>query len=528
MDAHVAAYSTIDTEMPVPRARLPGEPDGAPSHPHRESAGGANGGASGGDGRMAPPAIEPGDRPASSAPPQSRRRRGLLMGVGLVALAAAGGGTFLISPYNHLYPVPLMASAVRHAAASAGIRIPPGIVAPSATLANVSVPPREPVVRAPYTPPPRSQEIDELLALHGGGPGLDTHPSPVPAAPAPPARAAVPQDSLTRADRPYKLPAAPAPRIARPSPPDRLDLAGPPPGYVPREPGAPSPEPTPAIAIPVSSPPAPAAAAGPPSGAPALPLTPVGQLADRGSAGAGPLPPPSDLAHGDLASQPPTVAAPAIDTSAGAVPPAAGPAPLPSASSAKPALESSKAAADVVAVARELHAAPMTPKDQVAVLGMVTELATMVGDLRAETREMRADIRRSSADGAAHLGDLERRMAMVEARDALSNARDAGAATPAASPAPAPVAAAPVSAAPVKLTRAAAALPDPSPGTLVRYKVQAASPGLAMLAQVDRGGGDGAQIEVRVGDSIPGWGRVRSIAQKGASWVVTTEHGDIS
>lgn len=173
----------------------------------------------------------------------------------------------------------------------------------------------------------------------------------------------------------------------------------------------------------------------------------------------------------------------------------------------------------------------MTPKEQLAVLGMVTELATLVGDLRSGAMELRRDMRKSAADNAARLGDLERRMAMVEARDALSSARDAGIAPPAADPAPVPAqvaATSSVTAVPVKLTRADAAFPPPATATLTRYKVQAASPGLAMLAQVDRGGGDGAQIEVRVGESIPGYGRVKSIGQKGATWVVTTEHGDIS
>jgi hypothetical protein len=56
-----------------------------------------------------------------------------------------------------------------------------------------------------------------------------------------------------------------------------------------------------------------------------------------------------------------------------------------------------------------------------------------------------------------------------------------------------------------------------------KYRVQAASPGLAMLAEVDRGGGDGAQVQVTVGDDLPGYGKVKSVSQRGTSWVVTTE-----
>jgi hypothetical protein len=48
-----------------------------------------------------------------------------------------------------------------------------------------------------------------------------------------------------------------------------------------------------------------------------------------------------------------------------------------------------------------------------------------------------------------------------------------------------------------------------------------------MLAEVDRGGGAGAQLQVSVGDQLPGYGRVKAIAQHGPTWVVATEHGNI-
>ena len=57
------------------------------------------------------------------------------------------------------------------------------------------------------------------------------------------------------------------------------------------------------------------------------------------------------------------------------------------------------------------------------------------------------------------------------------------------------------------------------------YRVQAASPGLAMLAEVDHSGGDGAQIEVQVGDTIPGYGHVIAVTQQGTNWVVKTDNG---
>jgi hypothetical protein len=48
-----------------------------------------------------------------------------------------------------------------------------------------------------------------------------------------------------------------------------------------------------------------------------------------------------------------------------------------------------------------------------------------------------------------------------------------------------------------------------------------------MLAEIDCGGGDGAQLQVQVGDTIPGYGRVKSVSQRGTAWLVATESGTI-
>jgi hypothetical protein len=166
----------------------------------------------------------------------------------------------------------------------------------------------------------------------------------------------------------------------------------------------------------------------------------------------------------------------------------------------------------------------MTPPQQVQVLDLVTQIATMVRDLKTEDAQLRADVSRSSTDTTARLADFERRLALAEAHDAVSAANAAGAELAAAAPTAEPVKAAP---APAILTRAKVSLPVPEPGDPKRYRVQAASPGLALLAQDDRGGGDGAQIQVTVGDTLPGYGRIKSIAQHGTTWVIATDHGDI-
>ena len=57
------------------------------------------------------------------------------------------------------------------------------------------------------------------------------------------------------------------------------------------------------------------------------------------------------------------------------------------------------------------------------------------------------------------------------------------------------------------------------------YRIQAASPGLAMLSSIGLSDGDTSSIQVAVGDEVPGVGRIKAIFQKGTNWVVETDHG---
>jgi len=165
----------------------------------------------------------------------------------------------------------------------------------------------------------------------------------------------------------------------------------------------------------------------------------------------------------------------------------------------------------------------------VPVLELVTKLATMVADLKKENAQMRADLAKSQAEEAARVADWERRLALAEARGAM-RAADAAASTPLVVTASA-AAAGKQDSAPSNTVSATS-----SPTTAVvlaagdagkKYRLQAASPGLAMLAQIDRGGGEGAQIQVAVGDTVPGYGRVKAVTQHGTAWVVETDHGPI-
>lgn len=453
MDTHIAPHPEPEDCIAPLSARLPGEPLEADEH----------------SGADEPSLATPGadERLATAAPARRKRRQSLLLGGAIVSLCIASGSAFLVSPYNHVVPVPGIARAIRHVAAAAGVTLPAPL-APAASLAGVDLPATpNAVIRPKFVPPPPDQQLSELLKLHPGAP------------------------DVTAAATPSHQGAGAA--VARPGGAD-----DPPPGYVPSEPGsppvvhtrAPTPAPVPAkvaVDLPGAS----------HSARPEVPHDVTSTVMASLDAKAHPTTTASESSapHSDDRREPPPTPAPGV-----APPPP-----------------------DALKVAVELRAAPMTPRQQVQVLDLVTQIATMVRDLKTEDAQLRADVSRSSTDTTTRLADFERRLSLAEARNAVSAASSAGTA-PAIAPSPVPTKAA---AAQAMLTRADATLPAPEQGTPKRYRVQAASPGLALLAEVDRGGGDGAQIQVTVGDTLPGYGRVTSIAQHGTTWVVATEHGDI-
>lgn len=394
------------------------------------------------------------DRLPTSADVRSKRHGVPWAGVA-AAIMAVGTAVFFLSPYNHFYSVPRLASTVRHAAASAGIAIP-AVLAPSASLARLTLPPATPpATPAPYATKPRGEEVAEILSLHPGATVLPVAVASIPAAPM---------------IRPLT---AGQPARARPA----------------VSPGAVNPPATVvATADAVSS------------------AVPSGHATGEPAPAAQPLH-PRDNTPAILTATPASAA------------PVAKPIPAtPSAMSATPA------SADPIAIAHNLRAAPMASPEQVQVLGVVTEMASIVKHLREQNAQLRADFGKSAADTARRLADYERRLALAEARSAVTAASDA-ADPPPALPATHPASSVARSA---SMPRATAALPTGTGSAVAKtYRVQAASPGLALLAEVDRGGGEGAQIQVIVGDTIPDLGRVKSIAQRGTAWIVTTEHGQI-
>lgn len=506
MDTHMTTSPVFD-DSPTLRARLPGEPD--------------DGVSTGGD----VPPLHAGKR-ETPLPPARKRRSGLLSGVAIIALAVIASGAFLVSPYNTVVPVPpalklaalhaetRVAALLSHPTArparapsadqaktstppslsgTSGPASPilaastPNVVAPAAELAPIQTPPPPaPVVQPPYKPAPPHTQMAELLDLQEG------------------AAAPVPQETSPKSTSatPMVQPAQSGPQVPAPSSshqPVTAQTEMPPPGYVAREPGA-APNPT-----------------------SQKPQTPA-KTADNGHTGSKPAQSGGEAPNLTAAAHLPVTRPAAASTS-----------------HVQPLQEVAVGQGNALAISHQLEAAPLAAPQQIQVLELVTQLATLIRDQRTEIANLQVDLRTSQKATAAKLGDFERRLALVEAGSALAAASNTAApgtaTTGATSPAPTATTVALTSA---KAALAAASAPQtalpsaPVPTTTQanaaapeQYRVQAASPGLAMLAAVDRSGGDGAQQAVQPGDILPGYGRVLSVAQQGTAWVVRTEHGTI-
>lgn len=172
-------------------------------------------------------------------------------------------------------------------------------------------------------------------------------------------------------------------------------------------------------------------------------------------------------------------------------------------------------------------------------LGLVTQLGALLAEAREELAALKVDHERLRSVAEGRLGDLDNRVAFLEAKSAVAEARLAG--RPPDAPAASPV---PLAGPRQDPTRADALIEGGGDARIVkaraieggpsretagqrRYRVQAASPNLAMLAEIERSGGIGAQIEVALGDNVVGYGRVTKIVQRGTVWVVQTEKGTI-
>jgi hypothetical protein len=163
---------------------------------------------------------------------------------------------------------------------------------------------------------------------------------------------------------------------------------------------------------------------------------------------------------------------------------------------------------------------------------MVTELSALVKSIRTDVAKLQTAQHADAAATASKLDDFERRLLFAEAKSALNEAKAAGTESaddaglsPIRPLSPSKAAVAPKAGRPPVVKTAGIQTEAAAPK---RYRVQAASPGLAMLGEVDRTGDDGSPLQVAIGTEIPGYGKVKSIDQRGTTWVVvTTEGGSI-
>jgi hypothetical protein len=154
------------------------------------------------------------------------------------------------------------------------------------------------------------------------------------------------------------------------------------------------------------------------------------------------------------------------------------------------------------------------------VLHLVTELGVLVRDQRTEIASLREQVANVSGKVNGELTDFDRRLSIAEADGAINAAMGAGKTLSVQkSAASMPMAPAPAA------NKVAVAAPPPLVRHPSDYRIQAASPGLAMLTTTIDGG---SRVTVGVGDEVPGIGHVKAVFQKGTRWVVQTDHGVIN
>jgi len=184
---------------------------------------------------------------------------------------------------------------------------------------------------------------------------------------------------------------------------------------------------------------------------------------------------------------------------------------------------------------------PISQAEETQVMNMITEVSALIKQTREEIGALRGDQKKLAEATNMKLADFERRLSFGEARREIERAKTAGSAEPALVVTPAP--AEPLTPASYKRSlmpvRAMAPVGRPSatkaetvslggaaPGVF-HYRVRAASPNLAMLMTVEETGDNSKPVQVAVGDEVPGYGKVKRIAQHGVAWVVETEKGEI-
>ena len=206
------------------------------------------------------------------------------------------------------------------------------------------------------------------------------------------------------------------------------------------------------------------------------------------------------------------------------------PAPQPTLLSPQPALGVAASppapAGDAAQTLARLRPAPLSPQDQVDVLQLVTQLGSLVRDQRMELDALRKSQAGLQQTVDTSLGDFRRRLTLAEARGSIAAAMGAPAQAAGADTAsdgrPTSQPTAPIVQATARTVVRTTTADDTAQH---RYRIQAASPGLAMLSELDATGTGERQLTIQPGDVLPGYGRVASVSQRGTAWVVKAERG---
>jgi hypothetical protein len=159
-----------------------------------------------------------------------------------------------------------------------------------------------------------------------------------------------------------------------------------------------------------------------------------------------------------------------------------------------------------VQIATHLVAGPLTPKSEIPVLSLVSQLGVLVAQLRDENEALAHQVATLQATTTRRLDIFSRTLNLDEAKSALALAVQ---------PAQAPRAAIHP-----HIFQSHSAVPA-GKISASSYRIIASSPGVAIISR------DGRTEEVSVGDVVPGVGRVVSVTEDGTSWVVNTTHGQI-
>jgi len=158
-------------------------------------------------------------------------------------------------------------------------------------------------------------------------------------------------------------------------------------------------------------------------------------------------------------------------------------------------------------------------KAETHTLEKIAELGALVTRLTGQVKDLQDKVQTLSTGSDEKFADLTRRVALGEANRAVASAENAGSAGSAAQAQEKGSADGPEAQERMPMKVVAADVKR-------NYRIQAASPGLAMLAAID-GSPDDRPVEVAIGTELPGYGKVLSIEQHGQAWVVKADRGSI-